>query len=450
MAAQIATRACTLIEVIPSNASELDDAASWRERDAAVIAPCYSRYSNLVVDRAEGAHLYTVDGRDILDFGSGIGVVNLGHNHPAVVAAARAQLDRLWHTSVTALNQPAIVAAEALVGITPPGLDQVFLCNSGAEAVEAAIKLARKATGRSDLIAFSGGFHGRTYGALSLTASKRRYRARIGPLLPGVHHVDYPYCFRCPNRNAGACCRAAGQDIERLLATRVHPEDVAAVFVEPVLGEGGYVVPPPEFMPSLRRLCDAHGILLVADEVQTGFGRTGRLFATEHTAVIPDIVCVAKAFGNGLPIGAMVASRTLMAAWSPGDHGSTFGGNAVACAAATAVVETMVAERLAERAARLGEGVLERAQGWVQRFPRLADARGLGFMLGLEFMTARGAPDATAVTAVRQAALERGLLLLSCGTDENVIRLVPPLTIPEDELDRGLGILEASLVHTLL
>jgi len=435
--------------VIPSNAAELEAVSDWRERDAAVLAPCYSRYSDLVVERAQGAHLHTLDGRDILDFGSGIGVVNLGHNHPTVVAAAREQLDRLWHTSVTALNQPAIAAAEALVGIAPPGLDQVFLCNSGAEAVEAAIKLARKATGRSDIVAFSGGFHGRTYGALSLTASKRRYRAGIGPLLPGVHHVDYPYCFRCPNADAGACCRAAGHDIERLLHTRVHPEDVAAVFVEPVLGEGGYVVPPPDFMPSLRRLCDAHGILLVADEVQTGFGRTGRLFAVEHTATVPDIVCVAKAFANGLPVGAMVASRTLMAAWSPGDHGSTFGGNAVACAAAATVVETLVAGRLAERAARLGERVLERARGWMERFPRVADARGLGFMVGLELMTPRGVPDPAGVAAVRQAALERGLLLLSCGTDENVIRLIPPLTIPEDELDLGLGILEASLVHTL-
>jgi 4-aminobutyrate aminotransferase len=426
------------------------DARLWRDRDAELLSPAYSRYSDLVVESAEGAHLYTVDGRDVLDFGSGIGVVNLGHRHPDVVAAVHAQVDRLWHTSVTALNTVAVEAAEALVRITPPGLDTVFFCNSGAEAVEGAIKLARKATGRSEIIGFRGGFHGRTYGALTLTASKSKYHQGMGPLLPGVHHVEYPYCLRrCPTDASGRCRIAAGEEIERLLDTTVAPSDVAAIVVEPVLGEGGYVVPPAEFLPSLRRICDRHGILLVADEVQSGVGRTGRNFAVDHSGVVPDIMCVAKGFGNGMPIGAVVAPAAVMRAWHPGDHGTTFGGNPVACAAATAVVDVLERERIPERAAALGASTMQRLRSWQAWAPALADVRGLGLMIGLEFLRADRTPAADVVTAVRKLALQSDLLLLSCGTDENVIRLVPPLTIPEAELSRGLDVLERSLREAL-
>ena len=425
-----------------------DAAQQWRQRDAAVVSAAYSRYSDLVVESAEGAHLHTADGRDVLDFGSGIAVVNLGHRHPAVTAAVHAQLDRVWHASVTALSPPAITAAEALVRVAPDGLDQAFLCNSGAEAVEAALKLARRATGRSDVLAFRGAFHGRTYGALTLTASKAKYRAGMGPMLPGVHHLAYPYCLReCPPDGQGRCAVAEGDEIERLLATVVAPQDVAAIVVEPVLGEGGYVVPPAVFLPALRRICDAYGMLLIVDEVQSGFARTGRMFAVEHSGVRPDIMCVAKAMGNGLPIGAMVARGEVMRAWQPGEHGSTFGGNAVACAAAVAVVETMERERTWERAATLGAKVMKRVRSWQDRFPSLADVRGLGLMIGLEFLHPDRSPDAEVVEAVRAAALRRDLLLLACGTDENVIRLVPPLTIPEDELEAGLRRIEESLAE---
>ena len=428
----------------------VDDAQLWRDRDAELLSPAYSRYSDLVVDSAEGAHLFTVDGRDVLDFGSGIGVVNLGHRHPAVTAAVHAQVDRLWHTSVTALNTVAVEAAEALVRITPPGLDTVFFCNSGAEAVEGAIKLARKATGRSEIIAFRGAFHGRTYGALTLTASKSKYHEGIGPLLPGVHHVEYPYCLRrCPVDASGRCRIAAGEEIERLLDTTVAPSDVAAIVVEPVLGEGGYVVPPAEFLPSLRRICDRHGILLVADEVQSGVGRTGRNFAVDHFGVVPDILCVAKGFGNGMPIGAVVAPAALMRAWHPGDHGTTFGGNPVCCAAAIAVVDVLEREQICERVAALGAAVMQRARSWQAWAPELAEVRGLGLMIGLEFLHAGGAPAADVVKAVRNLALGSDLLLLSAGTDENVIRLAPPLTIPEDELSRGLDVLEQSIREAL-
>ena len=420
------------------------DAATWRERDAELISPAYHRYSDLVVESAEGAHLHTVDGRDVLDFGCGIGVTNLGHRHPAVVAAVHEQVDRLWHTSVTAFHPQMIEAAASLVSITPPGLDQVFLNNSGAEAVEGAIKLARRSTGRSDIIAFVGGFHGRTYGALSVTASKATYRRGMGPLLPGVHHIRYPYCFRYCSHPSGALCDLVERELELLFATTTAPDTVAAILVEPVQGEGGYVVPPAAFMPMLRNVCDEHGILLIADEVQSGFGRTGRMFAVEHTGVEPDIMCVAKALGNGMPIAATIARHRVMRAWHEGEHGSTFGGNPVACAAAIAVIDTLTRERLPERAERLGRKVMERARSWQADMPALADVRGLGLMIGLEFMQG-GAPATALVDRIAAAALARELLVLSCGIDGNVIRLIPPLTIPESELDAGLDILEAAM-----
>jgi 4-aminobutyrate aminotransferase len=420
------------------------DAATWRERDAELISPAYHRYSDLVVESAEGAHLHTVDGRDVLDFGCGIGVTNLGHRHPAVVAAVHEQVDRLWHTSVTAFHPQMIEAAAALVSITPPSLDQVFLNNTGAEAVEGAIKLARRSTGRSDIIAFVGAFHGRTYGALTVTASKAAYRRGMGPLLPGVHHIRYPYCFRYCSHPSGALCDLVERELELLFATTTAPDTVAAILVEPVQGEGGYVVPPATFMPMLRKVCDEHGILLIADEVQSGFGRTGRMFAVEHTRVEPDIMCVAKALGNGMPIGATIARHRVMRAWHEGEHGSTFGGNPVACAAAVATIQTLTRERIPERAERLGRRVLERARAWQADMPALADVRGLGLMIGLEFMKG-GAPATAMVDHLAAAALARGLLVLSCGIDGNVIRLIPPLTIPESELDAGLDILEAAM-----
>ena len=419
-----------------------ESAGVWRERDAELISPAYSRYSDLVVDHAMGAHLHTVDGRDVLDFGCGIGVTNLGHLHPAVVRAVHEQVDKLWHTSVTTLNPKMIEAAAALVSIAPEGLDQVFLNNSGAEALESSIKLARRATGRTEIIAFTGGFHGRTYGALTLTASKARYRNGVGPFLPGVHHVRYPNCFRyCDHGPDESCPIARGDEIAHLFKTTVPADTVAAIIVEPLQGEGGFVVPPPTFLPRLREICDENGILLVCDEVQSGFGRTGRFFCVEHTGVRPDIMCVAKAFGNGLPIAGIVATHAVMSAWHPGEHGTTYGGNAVACAAAVAVIETLRAERLPERAAALGARVMERLAGWVVEFPEIGDVRGLGLMIGIEFMrNGDSAPDIAA--RVQRRCVERDLLLLTCGIDDNVIRLLPPLTIGEDDLDTGLDILE--------
>ena len=420
-------------------------AAVWREREAELLSPAYHRYTDLVVDHAQGTHLYTVDGRDVLDFGCGIGVTNLGHLNAAVTRAVHEQVDKLWHTSVTTYNPKMIEAAEVLVSAMPDGLNRVFFNNSGAEAVEGAIKLARKATGRTDLIAFAGAFHGRTYGALSLTASKARYRAPAGPLLAGVHHTRYPYCYRyCSHGPGERCSIADGDELRLMLATSAPPQNVAAIVVEPVLGEGGYVVPPPSFLPMLRRLCDEHGILLVADEVQSGFGRTGRMFAFEHFGVLPDIVTLAKGLGNGMPIGATVARDAVMQAWGAGDHGTTYGGNSVACAAAIAVIETLQRDDLAARAARLGAMVLDRMRALQREVPELGDVRGLGLMIGLEFMR-DGKPAADLVARITADALDRGVLLLTCGTDDNVIRLIPPLTVTDDELSAGLDAMEAAI-----
>ena len=420
-------------------------AAVWREREAELLSPAYHRYTDLVVDHAAGTHLYTVDGRDVLDFGCGISVTNLGHLHPVVTRAVHEQVDKLWHTSVTAHSPKMIEAAESLVSVLPEGLNRVFFNNSGAEAVEGAIKLARRATGRTDLIAFAGAFHGRTYGALSLTASKALYRSGAGPLLSGVHHARYPYCFRyCSHGPGERCSIAEGDELRLMLATSAPPSNVAAIVVEPVLGEGGYVVPPPSFLPMLRRLCDEHGILLVADEVQSGLGRTGRMFAVEHFGVQPDIMCVAKALGNGLPVAATVARDEVMRAWGPGEHGSTYGGNAVACAAVIAVIETLTRNDLPARAARLGAAVMDRMRMVQRDVPELGEVRGLGLMIGLEFMR-DGRPAPELVSRITADALRRGVLLLTCGTDDNVIRLIPPLTVTEDELSAGLDALEAAI-----
>lgn len=422
-----------------------ESAGLWRERDAELISPAYSRYSDLVVDHALGSHLFTVDGRDVLDFGCGIGVTNLGHLHPAVVKAVHEQVDRLWHTSVTTLSPRMVEAAAALVSIAPEGLDQVFLNNSGAEALESSIKLARRATGRTEIIAFTGGFHGRTYGAITLTASRATYRERMGPFLPGVHHVRYPHCYRsCEHGAAEPCPIARGDEIEHLFRTTVPADSVAAIIVEPLQGEGGFVVPPAGFLPRLREICDENGILLVCDEVQSGFGRTGRFFCVEHTGVRPDILCVAKAFGNGLPIAGLVATHAVMSRWQAGEHGTTFGGNAVACAAAIAVIETMKAEAIPERAAGLGATVMERLRAWKHEFAEVGDVRGLGLMIGIEFMR-DGQPAADLAAAVQRRCVANDLLILTCGVDDNVIRLLPPLTIDAGDLERGLGILEQSI-----
>ncbi len=430
-----------LVKEIPAG----DSQEEWLARERAHLSQVLYRYTPLVIEHAQGSYLYTVDGRRFLDFASGIAVTNLGHGHPDVLRAAHDQLDKLVHISVVAHHEPAIRLAERLAAIAPGKLDKVFFANSGAEAVEGAIKLARYATGRPGLIAFQGAFHGRTYGALSLTASKSYYRERYEPLLPSVYHVPYPYPYRNPTGSDDAATLAyVFEFIDEMLDTRVPPHNIAAFIVEPVLGEGGYVVPPAGFMPRLRKLCDQHGILLIADEVQSGYGRTGKMFASEHSGVVPDIMTLAKSIASGLPLSAVVAGSPLMDKWEPAAHGSTFGGNPVACAAGIATLEVFDREHILENAASKGAELIRRLHGLQRRTPAIGEVRGLGLMVGVELVKSDGSPDKELQRKMRKVCLDSGMVILSCGPHDNVLRLVPPLNISQAELDEGWEILKGA------
>ena len=430
-----------LVREIPDS----DSQEEWLARERAHLSQVLYRYTPLVIDRAQGSYLYTVEGRRYLDFASGIAVTNLGHGHPVVIEAAKAQLDKVVHTSVVAHHQPAIQLAERIAALAPGKLEKVFFANSGAEAVEGAIKLARYTTGRSALIAFQGAFHGRTYGALSLTASKSYYRERYEPFLPGVYHVPYPYPYRNPTGPGDeATLEYVFNFIDEMLDTRVPPKNVAAFIVEPVLGEGGYVVPPSGFMPRLRKLCDEHGILLIADEVQSGYGRTGKMFACEHSGVVPDIMTLAKSIASGLPLSAVVATSKLMDQWEPAAHGSTFGGNPVSCAAGIATLDVFKAEGIIQNSASKGAELTRRLRGLQQRMPAIGEVRGLGLMIGVELVKKDGTPDKELQKQIRKVCLDSGMVVLSCGAHDNVLRLVPPLNLSQAELDEGWEILNGA------
>ncbi len=425
------------------------------------LSSVWARYSDIFVERGEGAYLYDVEGRRYLDFTCGIGVTNTGHCHPRVVQAIREQAGLLLHGQANIVyHRPMLELVAELRAIAPPELDGFFFSNSGAEAVEGAIKLARQATGRSDIIAFSGGFHGRTSGALALTSSKGKYREGVAPLPAGIHFAPYAACFRCAvARAAGAnsaaisyaaphtsaCCGEPLHQVEHLLHTQTTPENVAAILVEPVLGEGGYVVPPASFLQGLRQICDTYGILLIADEVQSGFGRTGRFFAIEHFGITPDIMIIAKGIASGLPLSGIIARRALMNRWKPGAHGGTYGGNAVACAAAVATIQAMREERLVENAAHQGTVLKQELSHVMGRHPVVGDVRGLGLMVGVELITATGAPDAALTKRTLAACRDRGLLLLNCGPYDNVVRFIPPLIVNEDQIRDAVRIFAEAL-----
>jgi len=422
-----------------------DSQEEWLARERAHLSQVLYRYTPIVVDHAQGSYMYSVDGRRYLDFASGIAVTNLGHGHPAVVAAAKAQLDKVIHTSVVAHHQPAIELAERIAALAPGKLDTVFFANSGAEAVEGAIKLARYTTGRPALIAFQGAFHGRTYGALSLTASKSYYRERYEPFLPGVYHVPYPYPYRNPTGTSDeATLEYVFDYIDEMLDTRVPPKNIAAFIVEPVLGEGGYVVPPAGFMPRLRALCDQHGILLIADEVQSGYGRTGKMFACEHTGVVPDIMTLAKSIASGLLLSVVVATSKLMEKGEPAAHGSTFGGNPVSCAAGIATLDVFEREGILANAAARGAELMRRLRDLQRRLPAIGEVRGLGLMVGVELVNKDGSANKDLQKKVRKVCLDSGMVVLSCGPHDNVLRLVPPLNLSQAELDEGWEILNAA------
>jgi 4-aminobutyrate aminotransferase len=406
-------------------------------RDEAVTSPSLTRAYPLVPARAAGCVVEDVDGNLLLDFNAGIAVTSTGHAHPDVVAAIRRQAGELLHYAGTDFYLPAYAeVCERLAALFPGGGPaRAFLTNSGTEAVEAAVKLARWHTGRPYVIAFFGAFHGRSYGSLSLTASKARYRARFGPLVPGVLHAPYADSFR-PALGESEWSFPTMQYVEGVLFERlVSPEEVAAVVVEPIQGEGGYVVPPPGWLAALRELCDRHGILLVADEVQSGIGRTGRMWAIEREGVVPDVLVAGKGIASGMPLGAMVARAETMT-WTPGAHGSTYGGNPLSCVAALEtlrLVEDGLAARAAEAGERLAAGLRELAAGT----DAIRDVRGAGLMIGVELA------DHDAAIAVEQACFERGLLVLSAG--DAAIRLSPPLVVTDAQIDTALELFGSAL-----
>ena len=406
-------------------------AAALIARDAKTMSPSFTRSYPFVMDHGQGCWVTDVDGNRFLDFTAGIAVVTTGHSHPKVVAAIKEQADRFLHMSGTGFYySPEIELAERLENKILPGVAaRVFFTNSGAEAIEGAMKLARFATGRPSYIAFIGAFHGRTFGALSLTASKASQRRRFAPLLSSVFHAPFPTAAR------GVTTDQSLERIEELFSTVAPAESVAAVFVEPIQGEGGYLVPPDDFLPRLRELTLKHGILLVADEVQSGMGRTGHLLAVEHWGVNPDIICLAKGIASGLPLGAFVARAEQMD-WPPGSHGSTFGGNPLACAAALATLD-LLENGLMENAARVGAELLDGLREIAATHKDVSDVRGIGLMLALEMKT----PEQAAQLV--QSAFERGLLLLTAGS--RAVRISPPLVLDPEEAATGLEIIASAL-----
>ncbi len=412
------------------------------ERDRQVTAPAYGRVYPLVVKEGRGCIVEDADGNLYLDFMAGIAVASTGHSHPKVVEAIEQQARKFLHICGSDFYyEPMVELAEKLNRLAPgPSAKKVFFTNSGTEAIEAAFKLARFATRRQHVIAFLGGFHGRTLGALSLTASRASHRARFSPLIPDAHHVPFAHCHRCPHHLEHDSCgiECVNYLEEVLFRHEVAPEEVAAIFVEPIQGEGGYVVPPDEFLPMLQNLCRRYGILLVADEIQSGFGRTGKMFACEHWGIEPDILCVAKGIASGMPLGAMIA-RAEISTWTRGTHGSTFGGNPVACAAALTTIG-IIEQGLVENAAAQGSYLKERLLELKATHPVISDVRGLGLMVGVEFQRADGdrGPDIKLRDEVMQGSFESGLLLLSCG--ESTLRFCPPLIVTRAQIDAGVEI----------
>src|SRR6185436_3721806 len=409
---------------------------------ARYLSPAMARYFERTWVRGEGHRLYDAEGKAYLDFATGIAVTILGHHHPRVTAALHNQAVQLLHvTNGLGYVESVSRLAEKLVGTLPDGLDTVFFGNSGAEAIEGALKLARRASGRPAIIAFEGAFLGRTFGALSVTSSNLNYRAGHEPLLPDVHLVPYPNAYRDHEGDEGSATEAALASLDRLLAEVVAPESVAAVLIEPELGEGGYIPAPLEFLRELRARCDRHGILLIADEVQTGYGRTGLMWGFEHAGVVPDIVCAAKGIANGLPLGALVARRELHERWGKGAHGSTFGGNPVSCAAGLAVLETIEDEGLVGNAAERGAQLRAGLQTLAGRDEGIGDVRGRGLMLGVELVTDRTkrSPDGERADAVIARCADEGLLLLTCGQAHNTVRWLAPLNVTAAEIDEGLA-----------
>lgn len=413
----------------------------------ALIPRVLTRYSPVTVDHAQGLYVWDTNGERWTDFTSGIAVTNTGHCHPRVVAAIREQAGKIIHAQANILvHEPMLQLAQAITATLPPSLNQVFFSNSGAEAIEGAVKLAKVATRRPAIITFRGAFHGRTHLAMALTSSRVKVRAHYEPLVPSIYRALYPHPTRNPfGLPADQTDEAYLAEIETLFQTEIMPDDVAAILIEPMLGEGGYVVPTKGFMQGLRRLCDEHGILLIVDEIQTGVGRSGRMWAFEHFDVVPDIITAAKGIASGLPLSAVIASRELMDKWEPGMHGGTYGGNAVACAAGVATFQVMQEEDLPGNAARIGEFLMGQLRELQSEYPVIGEVRGLGLMIGVEFTKPNGAYNGAAANEVIRRAQERRTLLISAGAEDQVIRVIPPLTITQEQAEEFLVVFADSV-----
>ena len=409
------------------------------------LSPVWSRIFDIQVERGEGCYLFDVHGHRYLDFTCGIGVTNTGHAHPRVVRAIQEQAAKLIHGQANmVIHQPMLDLVGQLTTVIPSPLDSFFFSNSGAEAVEGAVKLARAATGKPNVIVFQGSFHGRTNATMAMTTSKTIYRAGYQPLASGIFVAPFPYAYRYGWDEAttlGFCL----DELKHLLKTQTGPEETAAILVEPVQGEGGYVVPPAGFLPGLREVCDHYGILLIADEIQSGFGRTGRWMAVNHAGVTPDVLIMAKALASGLPLSGIAARAETMAKWRPGSHGGTFGGNVVACAAGVATLKAMREENMVENAAAMGEVLMSGLRRMQEEHPEIGDVRGLGLMVATEFTSPQGEPWTERARAVVQECLENDLMLLTCGPWDNIIRWIPPLIVNEAQIREALTVFESAL-----
>ncbi len=417
-------------------------------RDAEVVSPSYPRGVPFVMDHGRGADVWDVDGNRFLDFCGGIAVANTGHSHPKVVQAIKDAADQFLHISSDFWHEKWVRLAERMNELKPMGDEPVmsFMCQSGAEAVEGALKLARYVTGRTRFIGFLGGFHGRTMGALAFTASKYTQQQGFFPTMPGVTHVPFPNSFRplFAGKDQG---QAVLDYIEQVLfTTNLPPKDVAAIVVEPIQGEGGYIVPPDGFLAGLRALCDKHGILLIFDEVQSGVGRTGKMFAAQHWGVTPDIMTLAKGLGSGIPIGMVVARKKWMSQWKRGAHGNTYGGNPVAAASALATLD-LVEHELMANAARVGDYFMSRLRELQLRHTCIGEVRGKGLMIGVEFVQPDGSAAAQLCDDIIVRAFRHGLLLLPCG--QSTVRFMPPLVITTDDVDDAMEMIEAAIGEAL-
>jgi 4-aminobutyrate aminotransferase/(S)-3-amino-2-methylpropionate transaminase len=428
-------------------------------RRAKAVPRAVPAVTPIAVVHAEGAIITDADGNRLIDFAGGIGVVNTGHRHPGVLRAVREQLDRFIHVCFpVSAYEPYIELAERLNRLTPGTHEKrTFFVNSGAEAVENAVKAARFFTGRQAVVCFEHGFHGRTNLAMALTSKVMPYKKGFGPFAPEIYRIPFPYCYRCSEAEkrpalvamseAGECCMASRGRLEQIFATTVDPDSVAAIIMELELGEGGFVPAPPGYVQALAAFAREHGILFIADEIQTGFGRTGKLFASEHYGLVPDLITMAKSLAGGLPLAAVTGRADVLDAPHVGGLSGTYGGNPLACAAALAVLDAMAAEQIPERARRTGERMAGRFREWAERYSCIGDVRGLGAMVGMELVTDRGSksPDKALTTRLLAAALERGLILLSAGTYGNTVRVLAPLTAEDAIIEEGLAIMEESL-----